>query len=39
MQDQNWVRTQDLLVVSPTQDPGELGPNTVLKRIGSKGRT
>jgi hypothetical protein len=37
--DQNWVRTHDPLVLGPPQDPRELSPNAVPKRIGSGGRT
>jgi len=37
--DQNWVQTQDPLVLGPPQDPRELGPNTVLKRFGFGDRT
>jgi hypothetical protein len=37
--DQNWVQTQDSLVLGPPQDLRELGPNAVLKRIGFGDRT
>jgi hypothetical protein len=38
-QDQNWVWTQDLLVLGPTQDLRECGPDVVPKSIGSGGKT